>query len=93
MGDIYLKLSLNFTFCSSGPKVNLSATKTRATAVKPEEKPPLKQLRPPSPPPPPPQHDDDEEEEEEEEEEMQSAANLLSSFQGDGGYGGDYDEY
>lgn len=68
----------------------MSATKPRTSAAKPEPKPKPEEL---APPPPPQQEDPYEEEEEEEEEEMQSVGNLLNSFHGDGGYGGDYDEY
>lgn len=80
---------------TSGAKVNLSAVKPRGpTALKSETKPLKGKLQPPSPTPPPPQQEDVyEEEEEEEEDEIQSVGNLLNSFHGDGGYGGDYDEY
>ncbi|XP_032780051.2 transcription factor IIIB 90 kDa subunit-like isoform X1 [Daphnia magna] len=80
---------------SGGAKVNLSAVKPRGpTALKSETKPLKGKLQPPSPTPPPPQQEDVyEEEEEEEEDEIQSVGNLLNSFHGDGGYGGDYDEY
>lgn len=84
----FLKLShYNLIFYSA--KVNLSASKSRAVASKPEKKPEIE------PPPPPPQQQEEayEEEEEEEEEEIQSVGNLLNSFHADGGYGGDYDEY
>jgi hypothetical protein len=74
--------------------VNLSAAKPRGSATKSEKKPQKEQLLPPSPTPPPPQPEDVyEDEEEEEEEEIQSVGNLLNNFHGDGGYGGDYDEY
>lgn len=62
--------------------------------MKSETKPQKEKLEPPPSTPPPLQQEDVyEDEEEEEEEEIQSVGNLLNSFHGDGGYGGDYDEY
>ncbi|EFX79436.1 hypothetical protein DAPPUDRAFT_304854 [Daphnia pulex] len=86
------KPSVSSSTRSSGAKVNLSAAKPRGSATKSETKPQKEQLLPPSPPPPQPE-DMYEEEEEEEEEEIESVGNLLNNFNGDGGYGGDYDEY
>ncbi|XP_046651655.1 transcription factor IIIB 90 kDa subunit-like [Daphnia pulicaria] len=86
------KPSVSSSTRSSGAKVNLSATKPRGSATKSETKPQKEQLLPPSPPPPQPE-DMYEDEEEEEEEEIESVGNLLNNFNGDGGYGDDYDEY